>query len=104
MLAQESGIKIEHIEVLRNNPAEFEEFQQWRAENKLKQHVKFPEKRSVHPEIREKRIIESVQHAPAKEYQKRERSVRNLKNNIDARTWLKEEYTNEDGQMVCQNL
>jgi len=40
--------------------------------------------------------------APKKEYEQRNRSVRTTANTIDKETYLRNAYTNDDGQMVCQ--
>ncbi len=102
-LAQEIGVKIEHIEILRNTPEKFEKFLELEATHELKvQKVKFPERETKNPEYREKRIGEEVRNAPFKSYEKRERSVRTSSSSIDQKIWLKNEYTNEEGQMVCQ--
>ena len=67
-----------------------------------KEHPKFPKRPVVNPERRQERIVEQVYDAPEKEYEKRERSVRTTNGAIDPITWLRNQYTNEADQMVCQ--
>ena len=40
--------------------------------------------------------------APEKEYEEHEGSVRTTRETIDPDIWLRDQYTNETGQMICQ--
>lgn len=62
----------------------------------------FPNRRSVNPEQRQKRLVEQIKAAPRKEYETKNRSVRTSRGNIDTESALRSWYTNDDGQMVCQ--
>ena len=62
----------------------------------------FPTKPVANPERRQERLGKQLTDAPDKEYEKRERSVRTTNGAIDPTTWLRNQYTNEAGQMVCQ--
>lgn len=99
-LAQEAGIPVEDIDWIRRFP---EEFRAW------KEHIAALDKKPVFPtrtvsdrERRQERILEQLTDGPKKEYEERERSVRTTRGTIDPVLWLREQYTNEDGQMVCQ--
>ena len=62
----------------------------------------FPSRPFVNPERREERLTEQISNAPDKHYEKREKSVRITNGAIDPKTWLRNQYTNDDDQMVCQ--
>jgi hypothetical protein len=54
------------------------------------------------PKRREEGLGEQVSEAPDKKYEKRDRTVRITNGLIDPITWLRNQYTNEADQMVCQ--
>ena len=62
----------------------------------------FPANPVSNPERREKHILSELKNAPDKEYVEKVRSVRTTRDIIDPKTWLREQYTNDDNQMVCQ--
>lgn len=62
----------------------------------------FPTRAVSNPDRRHDRLLEQLNDAPEKEYEKRDRSVRTTKGTIDPNVWLRSQYTNEMGQMVCQ--
>lgn len=62
----------------------------------------FPEKAVKNPERREEKLSEAIEASPEKKFEKRERSVQVNKSIIDARTWLKTQYMNDNGEMICQ--
>lgn len=62
----------------------------------------FPQRSSVDPERRQERLAEQMNEGPEKEYEQRNRSVRTTISKIDPQTYLKEMYTNDAGQMICQ--
>ena len=70
--------------------------------DKERQRPSFPQKKVANPGHRQERFAEQISDAPKKEYEKRERSVRTTSGAIDPVTWLRNQYTNESGQMVCQ--
>lgn len=61
----------------------------------------FPERKSSNPDRRRERASERYDDAPEREYQQRERSVRISSGAIDPRTYLRNQYTDDD-LMVCQ--
>jgi len=99
-LAEEAGIDVEVIEFCRQHP---EEFRKWKAGFE-KKHSKptFPNESSKDPERRQEKLDEQIQKSPGKTYETRERSVRVTSGTIDAKEWLRNKYTNDAGQMICQ--
>ena len=69
---------------------------------KDKQQTEFPTKIPVNPERRQEGITEQINNAPKKEYEQRNRSVRTTEGTIDQILWLRNQYTNDAGQMICQ--
>ena len=98
--AAELGVSLEDIKFLKNNPDEFEK---WKAALAVrKERPTFPAKPVVNPERRQERLSGQITNAPNKEYEKRQRSVRTTNGAIDPITWLRNQYTNEADQMICQ--
>lgn len=62
----------------------------------------FPTNSVSNPDRRKKQILSELESAPDKEYAEKVRSVRTTRGMIDPKTWLKEQYTNDDDQMICQ--
>lgn len=71
-------------------------------ETDLERSVDFPEKSVPDIERRTARATEQARKATSRTSSSREREVRVTKGEVDARTWLREEYTNEAGDMLCQ--
>ena len=99
-LAAELGFSLEDIEFIENNRAEFELFKA--VSFARKEPPSFPIKSVANPEHRQERFSDQLSDAPDKSYEKRERSVRATSGAIDPITWLRNQYTNEFDQMVCQ--
>lgn len=102
-LAEEAGVKPETLElarILEQNPDMLEYVQRRISEKKEK--PMFPARAVTNPERRQERLEEQFIDAPNKEYEKRERSVRITRGVVDPSLWLREQYTNEVGQIVCQ--
>ncbi len=66
------------------------------------QTVSFPVNRVSDPIRRTGRVLEELESAPDQEYIEKLRSVRTTRNAIDPKTWLSEQYMNDNGQVVCQ--
>ena len=98
-LADEVGVEPEDIEAIKQNP---EEFKQWKETVAKKANPVFPTKPVNDPGRREKKISKQHDDALQKQYEIRDRSVRTTRGEIDPRTYLKNQYTNDDHQMVCQ--
>ena len=62
----------------------------------------FPQKTSANPERRQEKIIKKCRDAPKKKYEKIKRSTRTTENILDSQNWLRENYTNDKGKMICQ--
>ena len=92
-------VTLEDIEFLKSHRDEFE-----RLKEKLAAGTKpiFPTKPVKNPERRKKQLAEQYANSPDKKYEVKERSVRTTENVIDPHQQLKERYTNNENQMVCQ--
>ena len=130
-LAEETGVPAEIIKQLKNNPRVYEDLMEWLAKQNLdgkipdielkptqehdsidqeeqetngeKGKPSFPVVDVANPERRETKLNEELENAPDKKYNDRRRSVHENTEVIeDARTWLKNKYTNGDEQMICQ--
>lgn len=62
----------------------------------------FPTKTLSNPERRQARLAEQLNNTPKKEYEQRDRSVRTTRGTVDPVMWLRNLYTNEVDQMICQ--
>ena len=99
-LAEEVGISTEDIELLTQDP---EGFRQWKAERESKEKKpEFPERVSANPERRKKQLGNQVKDDSEKDYGIKERSVRTTRKTIDPPLYLKENYTNNADQLICQ--
>lgn len=100
-LAEEVGVEPEDIEAIKQNP---EEFKQWKETVAKKANPAFPTRPVNDPVRREKKISKQHDDAPKKDYEIRDRSVRITRGSIDPepKTWLREQYTNNSNQMICQ--
>jgi hypothetical protein len=100
ILAEKVGIHAEDIELMRQHP---EEFQRWKAAIAARNEKPiFPMRAVAEPERREERIVKQLADAPVKEYEERERSVRATRRSVDPTLWLRNQYTNDADQMICQ--
>lgn len=104
-LAEESGISEESLEVARQIDEappevriEIESLLQKRQENQ----AEFPQRSTANPERRQERLRERMENASDKGYETRPRSVRTTRASVDAHIWLRNLYTNDSDQMVCQ--
>ena len=86
----------ELLELKREDP---EGFNAWKKRNKKPQ---FPEKVSRNSERRGEKVSQEHAGSPEKKYEKCMRSVRVTEATAYTRTWLKNQYTNEKDQMICQ--
>jgi len=98
--ATELGVSLEDIEFLKNHRDEVQQLKAALAARKDR--PTFPTRPVANPERRQERLGEQLTDAPNKEYEKRERSVRTTNGTIDPTTWLRNQYTNDADQMVCQ--
>jgi len=94
------GVSLEDIEFLKRHPDEFAQLKAEIASRNSK--PTFPTRTVTNPKRRQERITDQLSESPKKEYEERERSVRTTRGAIDPSLWLREQYTNDNGQMVCQ--
>ena len=98
--ARELDVSLEDIELLRQHP---EKFEKWKADiSAQNQKPAVPERASSNPERRRERLAEQLSNTPDKEYEKRDRSVRTSRGEVDPALWLRNQYKNDAGQMICQ--
>lgn len=100
-LAEEMGVPVDAITLIKQHP---EEFERWRNSLLTREKAKpdFPTKTPASPERRTSQFDEALASSPEKEYGPRSRSVRTTRGAVDASLWLRHQYTNDDGVMVCQ--
>ncbi len=104
-LAEEAGISQDTIKLaqeLEKQPPDIRKKIETLLQKQDGGQPEFPQRVSADPERRQERLAEQMNDAPEKEYEQRNRSVRITKGAIDERQWLKEHYTNDAGQMICQ--
>jgi len=102
-LAEQAGISIEmlaYAKLLEQNP-DIRELVD-KALNEKREKPAFPTQNTSNPNRRKEKVSEQINDAPDKEYEPRTRSIRIAEATPYTRLWLKEQYTNNDGQMVCQ--
>ena len=102
--AQALGIKdMESIEILKeleDDPELLTEVKSLIEAKKAK--PEFPTRKSRYPDRRERKVLEDLDKAREKSYEQKKKRVRTSRDSIDPNTWLRSQYTNDDGQMVCQ--
>lgn len=96
LYANKLGVTLEDIELLTKHRDEIKQYLS------KKKKPAFPTRSPANPERRQARLAEQMNVAQEKEYEQRPRSVRTTINTIDKVTYLRDAYTNDDGQMVCQ--
>jgi hypothetical protein len=104
-LAEEAGIPVEVIQkakMFADVPPEIQKKIDSLLFQYDKRKPKFPQRIPTSPERRQERLAEQMNDAPEKEYEQRNRSVRTTKGAIDPILWLRNQYTNDAGQMICQ--
>jgi hypothetical protein len=87
----------EIAELKRKDPAGYIN---WQASNKEKPH--FPNAAVANIDRRQERLADQIADAPEKEYVNRERSIRITRGTVDPNYWLRNKYTNQAAEMVCQ--
>jgi len=100
VLAEKVGLRTEDIALIKQHP---EEFAKWKDAIAIRnEKPTFPTRTVENPERRQEKLAKQLADAPEKKYEERERSVRTTRGTIDPSLWLREQYTNDDSQMVCQ--
>jgi predicted house-cleaning noncanonical NTP pyrophosphatase (MazG superfamily) len=109
-LAQQLAIKLDYIEKIAEQMNISEEdvviidqnreaFEQWKESQKKAQ---FPSRTSMNPERRQNKLELQLGNASHKKYEARSRTVKTSNTESDQTTWLRNTYTNDDGQLICQ--
>ncbi|MYE90547.1 hypothetical protein F4X33_16305 [Candidatus Poribacteria bacterium] len=75
-------------------------FKRWQDSNREK--ASFPTRPVRNSERRKERLSQQYANAPEKRYETRERIVRTTRGEIDPETWLRNRYTKDGAQMICQ--
>ena len=104
-LAEESGISEESLEFARQidkAPPDVQEKIASLLQKGQGNQADFPQRSTTNPERRQERVKEYMENASDKEYETRQRSVRTSRGSIDPSIWLRNLYTNDSDQMVCQ--
>lgn len=99
-LAEKVGVLTEDIHLMLQNKTEFEEWKNAIISQKMK--PEFPDQSSSNPERRSVKSAERYGESPDKKYEERKRNVRTSRNKIDPAVWLRNNYTNNKEEMVCQ--
>ncbi len=73
-----------------------------RKQEAEKQRPAFPEKTSNNPDRRQEKVKEQLADTSDKEYEDLKRSVRTSRGAVVPKIDLREQYTNDSGEMVCQ--
>jgi hypothetical protein len=85
---------------IAEDPDLYRRFRSWIDAKTAK--PEFPVHPTPDPKRRAEHVRRDAETAPSKEYDQRFRSVRTSEPVQDAKTWLRELYTNASGQMICQ--
>lgn len=99
-LAEEAGVPEENIVFLKKHPEEFEKWKDTITAKKEK--PSFPTRAGTNSGRRQEKLLKDIDEAPERQYEPRTRTVRITQASEYTRAWLKEQYTNELGQMICQ--
>jgi len=98
--ASQLDVTLEDIEFLKKHS---EEFERWKVRISARdKKPMFPTTTVANPERRQVKLAEQIADAPDKQYKGRERSVRRTRGLIDPILWLRNWYTNDADQMICQ--
>ena len=102
-LAEKAGVSVDDINLIKQLKEYPDVYEKLKADIlSKKKKAEFPEKALSNAERRKEKIIEKYRMSPKKKYEKKGLSKKTTENTIDPRTWLREIYTNKEGQMICQ--
>lgn len=99
-LAKEAGVKLETIELARKLEDRPDIYKS--VKDQLEKETVFPVRTVTDGERRKEGIREALRESPTKNYERCVRSVQVTVARDDVRNWLKNQYTNENGELVCQ--
>ena len=104
-LAEACGISkttLDRAKQIEEAPSEVQERIDSLLEIRNRRQPPFPKRNSANPERRRKRVAKQYAEASEKKRETRERNVRTTRGGIDPTQQLREQYTNDAKQMVCQ--
>jgi len=101
-IAEEINIPVPHLEYIKNHPEEIDRLISKSEMNASKNIPSFPIRTVKDPQRRQERLHDNFADSPNKKFEMRFRSMRTTGSAIDPITWLRNEYTNDNDQMVCQ--
>lgn len=106
-LAEKLGIPVSDLETLKNlrknSPEVWERIKQTNGgAGAVSFKPKFPNRPVVNPERQDRKILERTSNPSDRTYETKERSVRTSKPDLDPKTWLANQYSNEEHQVICQ--
>lgn len=102
-LARKAGLDVGDLDLIRElkgMPEEFQHLKQLIEKRRAK--PTFPERPSPDPARRLRRSMSQAHEAPRKEFEERPRNVRTSSPTGDKVTYLRQSYTNEESELVCQ--
>jgi hypothetical protein len=97
-LAELVGISVGDIEFIKNNK---DEFQKWKNARTSRTDSSFPEKTTINPENRKRKMLDRIDNAPNRNTEMRGRIVPET-DDVEQNVFLRTMYTNQDGKMFCQ--
>ena len=100
--ADDADKMAELARLLKENGKSLDELISQFKANGSKEKPAFPTRAVSNPEHRQKRLSEQLNDAPEKEYESRPGSVRTTRGTVDPVLWLRNQYTNDTDQMICQ--
>ena len=104
-LAEMIGVNQRTIQLARQlekHPEQMEIFEEFLSRKTEGRAAEFPVGAVSNPERRKIKVAQQYEAAPEKKYRIAERSARITASEIEPRTYMKNQYTNEDGQLICQ--
>lgn len=104
-LVKEAGISKTTLDIARTiekDPDIYDQVQSILKSKRSESKPTFPVKESQDPERRKNKVYKPGDEIPDKEYPKKDRKTRISKSKIDQQTYLRNNYRNPDGIMVCQ--
>ncbi|MBT9166013.1 MAG: hypothetical protein DDT25_00677 [Chloroflexi bacterium] len=104
-LAEEAGISqdtIKFAQELEKQPPDIRKKIETLLQKQDGGQPEFPQSSSADPKRRRERFAEQLAEAPEKMYEPRTRSVRVTQATEYTRVWLRNQYTNNKDQMICQ--
>jgi len=101
-LAEEAGVNRETIALARDLERHPDILKSVQDQIQKKKGVEFPTREVADSERRKRKVVADLEDSPEKQYEPRTRSVRVSEATEYVRIWLKNQYINKDGKMVCQ--